>query len=279
MDNGDGLGESEVALYRAVLAHPRATLGQAAAELGRTDGEVDKAWAKLLEMGLLRMDGDEALIAVNPMLAEAMVLGAEELELSARRASVEAPPGRDPPAGAGLEHRADPRSVDLGGRGHLRPGRDRQRADALRRELSVRTAVGRPGRLPRTRVDHRTRVANLYSLRRGINTRALYQHAALRDRHTRAYLTELAANGAQDPLRALGTGPQPGGRPRGRAAADPHRRSRPARPGRRPRAQRDRLGHRHLRAAVGRGAAARGRHHAGATTTPSSTRPGRRSCG
>ena len=89
MDNGDGLGESEVALYRAVLAHPRATLGQAAAELGRTDGEVDKAWAKLLEMGLLRMDGDEALIAVNPMLAEAMVLGAEELELSARRASVE----------------------------------------------------------------------------------------------------------------------------------------------------------------------------------------------
>ena len=32
---------------------------------------------------------------------------------------------------------------------------------------------------------------------RGIKTRALYQHTALRDRATRAYLNELAANGAR----------------------------------------------------------------------------------
>jgi DNA-binding CsgD family transcriptional regulator len=54
-----------------------------------------------------------------------------------------------------------------------------------------------PGRLPRTRIDSRTRIANLYSVRRGVRTRALYQHAALRDRHTRSYLAEYADNGAK----------------------------------------------------------------------------------
>jgi DNA-binding CsgD family transcriptional regulator len=54
-----------------------------------------------------------------------------------------------------------------------------------------------PGRLPSTRMDGRTRVANVYSARRGIKTRALYQHTAMRDRATRAYLNELADNGAK----------------------------------------------------------------------------------
>src|SRR6185437_11403259 len=54
-----------------------------------------------------------------------------------------------------------------------------------------------PGRLPRTRVDSRTRVANLHTLRRGVKLRALYQQVALRDRHTRSYLTELADHGAK----------------------------------------------------------------------------------
>ena len=54
-----------------------------------------------------------------------------------------------------------------------------------------------PGRLPKTRIDSRTRIANLYSARRGVRSRLLYQHAALRDRHTRSYLSELADNGAK----------------------------------------------------------------------------------
>jgi DNA-binding CsgD family transcriptional regulator len=54
-----------------------------------------------------------------------------------------------------------------------------------------------PGRLPPTRIDARTRVANVYAARRGVRTRALYQHIALRDRATRAYLNELAANGSR----------------------------------------------------------------------------------
>ena len=197
-------------------------------------GEVDKAWAKLLEMGLLRMDGDEALIAVNPMLAEAMVLGAEELELSARRASVEG--RRDairqlvPDWNTALTPTVLTSAVEVISDQAATGNVLMHYAESCQSEL---LSVA-PGRLPRTRVDHRTRVANLYSLRRGINTRALYQHAALRDRHTRAYLTELAANGGEDPFCPIGTGTQSGGRPHGGTAADPHRRSRPARPSGRP---------------------------------------------
>lgn len=197
MDDGDGLGESEIALYRAVLARPRATVAEAAADLGRTEGEIDKAWTKLLEMGLLRMERDEALIAVNPMLAEAMVLGAEELELSARRASVEA--RRDairqlvPDWNTALTPAVLTSAVEVISDQAATGNVLMHYAESCQSEL---LSVA-PGRLPRTRVDHRTRVANLYSLRRGIDTRALYQHAALRDRHTRAYLTELAANGAK----------------------------------------------------------------------------------
>jgi DNA-binding CsgD family transcriptional regulator len=54
-----------------------------------------------------------------------------------------------------------------------------------------------PGRLPKSSIDSRTRVANLYMLRRGIQTRAIYQHTALRDRHTHSYLTEFADQGAR----------------------------------------------------------------------------------
>ena len=66
-------------------------------------------------------------------------------------------------------------------------------------------------------------MANVYSSRRGIKTRALYQHTALRDRATRSYLNELAQTRRAHPLRAVGARPQPGRRPVGRAAADPHR--------------------------------------------------------
>jgi DNA-binding CsgD family transcriptional regulator len=54
-----------------------------------------------------------------------------------------------------------------------------------------------PGRGPGGRADPQTRMANLYSLGRGVVTRALYQHVALRDRATRAYLRELAEHGAR----------------------------------------------------------------------------------
>src|SRR4051812_50157484 len=51
--------------------------------------DLDKSIARLSDMGLLRQAGDETFTAVSPMLAEATVLGAEDLELGARRAAVE----------------------------------------------------------------------------------------------------------------------------------------------------------------------------------------------
>jgi DNA-binding CsgD family transcriptional regulator len=53
-----------------------------------------------------------------------------------------------------------------------------------------------PGRGP-GRIDPRTRMANLYSLSRGVTTRGLYQHVAIHDRATRSYLRELTDHGAR----------------------------------------------------------------------------------
>ena len=197
MSDLDGLGDLDIALYRSLLTTPAASLHDVAAALGRTVADLDKPLALMIEMGLIRADGADRLRAVSPMLAEATVLGAEDLELGARRAAVEArrnsirrlvPEWNEALTSAVYETAVDVISdqVQIGNvLMHY--------ADQCREEL---LSVA-PGRLPKTRIDSRTRLANLYSLRRGIKTRALYQHTALRDRHTRSYLTELADNGAK----------------------------------------------------------------------------------
>jgi len=195
-DTGE-LGGLETSLYRAALSHRGVSLARIAEFMSVSIDDLDKPAATLAEMGLLRIDGDELLIPVSPMLAEAVVLGAEDLELSARRAAVEArrnairqlvPDWNDAltanVADAVVDVVSDPASI-----GSVLMHYAEQCKTEL---LSVA-----PGRLPRSRIDGRTRIANLYSLRKGIKTRALYQHAALRDRHTRSYLTELADNGAK----------------------------------------------------------------------------------
>src|SRR5438270_4747058 len=82
------LAEMEVLLYRCVLGVPGTSRAAVAAQCGRGPDEFDKSVARLAEMGLLRVDGYR-LTAVSPMLAEATVLGAEDLELGARRAALE----------------------------------------------------------------------------------------------------------------------------------------------------------------------------------------------
>ncbi|MEO6886404.1 MAG: helix-turn-helix transcriptional regulator [Jatrophihabitantaceae bacterium] len=193
----DELGALEVAIYRRALGHSGASVTELAALLDRRPTELDKPVARLLAMGLLRTDDGEHVVAVSPMLAEATVLGAEDLELAARRASVEA--RRDairrlvPDWNSSLSTLAQNTAVDVISDQAQIGNVLMHYADQCREEL---LSVA-PGRLPKTRIDNRTRVANLYSLRRGIRTRALYQHAALRDRHTQSYLTELADNGAK----------------------------------------------------------------------------------
>lgn len=197
MTDSEELGELEIALYRSLLAAPGRGSAALAEALELSADEVHKPLARLTEMGLVRTDGAERHTAVSPMLAEATVLGAEDLELGARRAVLEArrntirrlvPEWNDALTSAAYETAVDVVS-DPSKIGNVLM----HYADQCREEL---LSVA-PGRLPRTRIDSRTRIANLYSLRRGIKTRALYQHTALRDRHTRSYLTELADNGAK----------------------------------------------------------------------------------
>jgi DNA-binding CsgD family transcriptional regulator len=189
--------EVDFALYRAVVAAPGRTLPEIAAVIQQSPDDLDKNVARLMEMGLLRQTADETFTAVSPMLAEATVLGAEDLELGARRAALEQ--RRDairrlvPEWNAALTTDIAEADVDV----VADPGKIANvlmhYADACEREL---LSVA-PGRLPSTRIDGRTRVANVYAARRGVKTRALYQHTALRDRATRAYLKEMAGIGAR----------------------------------------------------------------------------------
>ncbi|MGI8760868.1 MAG: helix-turn-helix transcriptional regulator [Jatrophihabitantaceae bacterium] len=197
MSDLDGIGPIEVALYRRALVPPLASLSELATEFGCTRADLDKPTARLLAAGLLRSEDGERFIAVSPMLAEAVVLGAEDLELGARRAGVEARRNAIrrlvPDWNDAFTARVHETAVDVISDQSQMGNVLMHFAERCREEL---LSVA-PGRLPKTRIDSRTRMANLYSLRRGIRTRALYQHSALRDRHTRSYLTELADNGAR----------------------------------------------------------------------------------
>ncbi len=195
MGDVEALTERDAALYRAVLRRP-GSLADIAAGMGATADELDKSVARLAEMGLLRIDEHDMLSAVSPTLAEATVLGAEDLELGARRVALEQ--RRDairsfvPDWNAAFTVSSYEYLVDVVSDPNAIGNVLMHYADRCKREiLSVS-----PGRLP-TRMDGRTRVANVYSAGRGIKTRALYQHTALRDRATRAYLSELAETGAR----------------------------------------------------------------------------------
>jgi DNA-binding CsgD family transcriptional regulator len=191
------LADLEVELYRALLTQPGSTLAQIATQLGRTAGDLDKPAAALSDMGLVRADVGDSFVAVSPMLAEATVLGAEDLELGARRASVEARRnairGLVPDWNESLSSTVQEVAVDVLSDQTAIANVLMHYADRCQNEL---LSVA-PGRLPTTRIDGRTRIANLYSVRRGMKTRALYQHTALRDRASRSYLNELADNGAK----------------------------------------------------------------------------------
>jgi DNA-binding CsgD family transcriptional regulator len=197
MSDLEDLGELEIQLYRSLLTAPGRLMSDVAASLECTVVDLDKPMARLAEMGLIRTTDGERMSAVSPMLAEATVLGAEDLELGARRAILESRrntirrlvPDWNEALTASVHETAVDVISDPAQIGNVLMHYADQCRDEL---LSVA-----PGRLPKTRIDSRTRIANLYSLRRGIKTRALYQHTALRDRHTRSYLTELADNGAK----------------------------------------------------------------------------------
>ena len=76
------LGDLQVRLYRALLANPGKPVPDIASELESSVDDLAKPLAALVDFGLLRPSGDDVYLAVSPMLAEATVLGAEDLELA-----------------------------------------------------------------------------------------------------------------------------------------------------------------------------------------------------
>jgi len=194
-DEGE-LGNLEVALYRVLLTAPGGSLSEAALTLGVAPEDLDKPVSTLLEIGLITTLDGARFDAVNPSLAEMSSLGAEELELSARRVAIES-------------RRAAIRQVIPEWAGAARAGTTQSAVEVVSDPIAVGNVLMHyaeqcqrevlsvaPGRGP-GRIDPKTRTANLYSLRRGITTRALYQHVALRDRATRSYLREMAQHGAR----------------------------------------------------------------------------------
>lgn len=197
MTEGGELTDLAVALYRAMVEHPESLISELASRIGVASDELDKPVAVLREIGLIATTDEDHFNAVNPSLAEMSSLGAEELELSARRVAIEARRATIrrlmPEWDNALRHMTPHLDVEVVSDPVARKNVLMYFAEHCEREL---LSVA-PGRGPGGQADPQTRTANLYSLGRGIVTRLLYQHVALRDRATRSYLRELAEHGAR----------------------------------------------------------------------------------
>ncbi|MBV9592883.1 MAG: helix-turn-helix domain-containing protein [Actinobacteria bacterium] len=203
-EKGAELTPIEVAVYRRLIDPPGLGVESLVREVGLPHPEVAAALANLVELRLLRHEDNRRYVAVSPDLAEAEALGSEELELSARRAEIERLRTRIrrvlPQWTDAARARVDVGATELVTEAEAITNVLMHFAESCEREvLSVS-----PERVPE-RLDGRTRRANLYSLGRGVQIRALYTHSALRDRATRTYLSDLAENGAQ--IRAAATLP------------------------------------------------------------------------
>jgi DNA-binding CsgD family transcriptional regulator len=196
MSDAPELDPLAIALYRRVLIESDATAEQLAASLEYPVDKLDKHLARLIDMGVLRCD-DDRYVAISPMLAEATVLGAEDLELAARRADLElrrnAIRTLVPEWNLSLTARTVDQAVDLITDPTEISSVMMHFADQVREEtLSVR-----PGVTVESQRSNQVLTANHFALQRGIRIRALYEIVALRDRATVDYLGDLSGHGAK----------------------------------------------------------------------------------
>ncbi|HSY15796.1 MAG TPA: LuxR C-terminal-related transcriptional regulator [Jatrophihabitantaceae bacterium] len=184
----------DLGVYRSLIPPPGMPVEALARLLGKTHAEVMASLNRLIDAHLVRRD-DQLYQSLSPALAEAQALGSEELELSSRRVALEdrrniirqlgpewTAAVRDNPPSAAVDVVYDSEAIANVLMHYA--------ASCTRELLSVAPGSG-PGR-----IDPRTRMANMFSLDRGVRTLALYQHIALRERSTRAYLRELVDHGA-----------------------------------------------------------------------------------
>jgi DNA-binding CsgD family transcriptional regulator len=159
--------------------------------------KLDKHLARLVDMGVVRTEDGNHFSAVSPMLAEATVLGAEDLELASRRAELER--RRDsirrlvPEWNLTLTAKTAEQAVDLLTDPTEISSVLMHYADQVREE----TLSLRPGVIPQSQVSNQGLTANHFALQRGIRIRAIYENVALRDRGTVAYLGDMSEHGAK----------------------------------------------------------------------------------
>ncbi len=196
--DGSDLQAAQADLFQLYARTPGTPLHEAEVELGLTSDEAEAAVKALRELSLLAVDGD-GYRAVNPELAEAKALGSEELELAARRSTLE-------------DRRALIRSAQSAWVAGLSQAPRFGDVDVVEDAEEIANVLMHyakdcqfellsvfPGRMAMSGATghERMSVANAYSVNQGVRQRLLYQDAALRDRATRAFLESIAEQGAR----------------------------------------------------------------------------------
>jgi DNA-binding CsgD family transcriptional regulator len=195
MSEPEAINGIDLSVYESVIAPPGLSLDAIARLTSRTNPEVKASLARLTALALVRREGG-CYLAVSPALAESQALGEEEIELSTRRIAMEHKRSAirkvAPNWSAVMRNNLPSNAVDVV-----------YDPDAIRNvlmhyaETSSREVLSvEPGRHP-GRISKRTRDANIHSLARGVKTRELYQHIALRERASNSHLREMSQHGAQ----------------------------------------------------------------------------------
>jgi DNA-binding CsgD family transcriptional regulator len=199
-DDGEELTAGDIAVYRAVLRAPGSGFAQVARAMTSPADELDKPIARLTDLGLIRVGDDDRLTAISPMLAEATVLGGEDLELGARRAAVER--RRDairrlvPHWNTAFAATDAERVVDIVTDQSEIANVLMHYAERCESEL-LSMAPGRRSAGRAQALSDRTLVASRRCASRGVSTRAIYQQVALRDGAAWAHLSDLVGLGAR----------------------------------------------------------------------------------
>jgi predicted transcriptional regulator len=84
-----GLSQSDEAVYRTMLHHPRAGVAELATQLATDEQQVREALDRLLDLALVRVSGD-GLHAVRPQAGLMTLLARAETEVAARQRQIEA---------------------------------------------------------------------------------------------------------------------------------------------------------------------------------------------
>ena len=196
MSEPETIADVDLAVYEAIVRPPGLSAAALARLLARPPREVLASIERLTDLALVVRNGDGLFVAVSPALAESQALGNEELELSTRRIAMEHKRSairKVAPQWAAMTHNHLPsNAVDV----VYDPDAIRNVMMHYAETCTREVLTVEPGRYP-GRINKRTRDANVHSLQRGVKSRELYQHIAMRERASHSHLRDMSQYGAQ----------------------------------------------------------------------------------